>query len=43
VWGNDPIGSSRRARYIAGRVGDRMVPSYVDEKGVDPARFTGAG
>ncbi|MFC7530023.1 glucose-6-phosphate dehydrogenase [Actinoplanes sp. GCM10030250] len=40
VWGNDPVGSSRRARYTAGRVGDRMVPSYVDEDGVDPARGT---
>jgi glucose-6-phosphate 1-dehydrogenase len=40
VWGNDPVGSSRRARYTAGRVNDRMVPSYVDEVGVDPARRT---
>ena len=38
VWGNDPVGSSRRARYTAERVGDRMLPSYVDEEGVDPAR-----
>jgi glucose-6-phosphate 1-dehydrogenase len=40
VWGNDPVGSSRRARYTAGRVGDRTVPSYVDEEGVDPVRRT---
>jgi glucose-6-phosphate 1-dehydrogenase len=40
VWRNDPVGSSRRARYTAGRVGDRMLPSYVDEEGVDPARRT---
>ena len=38
VWGNDPVGSSRRARYTAERVGGRMLPSYVDEEGVDPAR-----
>jgi glucose-6-phosphate 1-dehydrogenase len=40
VWGNDPVGSSRRARYTAGTVGDRPVPSYVDEEGVDAARGT---
>ena len=40
VWDNDPIGSSRRARYTAGSMGDRMVPSYADEQGVDPARRT---
>jgi glucose-6-phosphate 1-dehydrogenase len=40
VWDNDPAGSSRRARYTAGRVGDRTVPSYVDEDGVDPSRAT---
>lgn len=40
VWDNDPVRSSRRARYTAGRVGDRELPSYVDEEGVDPARGT---
>jgi glucose-6-phosphate 1-dehydrogenase len=40
VRDNDPIGNSRRARYTAGSVGDRMVPSYADEQGVDPARRT---
>lgn len=29
-----------RARYAAGKIGDRNVPSYVDEPGVDPARNT---
>ncbi len=40
VWNDDPAGSSRRARYTAGTVGDRSFPSYVDEPGVDPARNT---
>jgi len=31
---------SRRARYAAGRVGDRDIPAYADEDGVDPARCT---
>jgi glucose-6-phosphate 1-dehydrogenase len=31
---------SVRARYDAGIIGDRKVPSYVDEPGVDPARDT---
>jgi glucose-6-phosphate 1-dehydrogenase len=31
---------TRRARYGAGRIGDRAVPAYVDEEGVDPARGT---
>ena len=29
-----------RARYTAGSIGSRQVPSYVDEPGVDPARAT---
>ncbi len=29
-----------RARYGAGRIGDRVLPDYVDEPGVDPARQT---
>jgi glucose-6-phosphate 1-dehydrogenase len=29
-----------RARYSAGKVGDRSVPAYVNEKGVDPTRNT---
>ncbi|MGH9049739.1 MAG: glucose-6-phosphate dehydrogenase [Acidimicrobiia bacterium] len=31
---------SLRARYAAGQVDDRLVPAYVDEAGVDPARAT---
>jgi glucose-6-phosphate 1-dehydrogenase len=33
-------GCTRRARYGAGRVGDRAVTAYVDEEGVDPDRGT---
>lgn len=29
-----------RARYTAGTIGTRPVPSYVDEPGVDPSRNT---
>jgi glucose-6-phosphate 1-dehydrogenase len=29
-----------RARYTAGTIGTRQVPSYVDEPGVDPSRGT---
>lgn len=29
-----------RARYTAGTIGSRQVPSYVDEPGVDPSRKT---
>ena len=29
-----------RARYTAGTIGTRQVPSYVDEPGVDPSRNT---
>lgn len=31
-------GYSIRARYTAGRIGDRAVPAYVDENGVDRSR-----
>jgi glucose-6-phosphate 1-dehydrogenase len=31
---------TRRARYTAGRIGDRDLPAYLDEPGVDPARDT---
>jgi glucose-6-phosphate 1-dehydrogenase len=31
---------SARARYTAGRIGERAVPAYVDEEGVDPGRDT---
>lgn len=40
VWGNDPTTASRRARYTAGTIGQRRVPSYVDEDGVDPSQDT---
>ena len=32
--------SSRRARYTGGRLGDRDVPAYTREEGVDPKRGT---
>jgi glucose-6-phosphate 1-dehydrogenase len=32
--------ATRRARYTAGRIGGRDIPSYADEEGVDPARAT---
>ena len=31
---------TRRARYTAGRIGDRAVPAYAEEDGVDPGRRT---
>jgi glucose-6-phosphate 1-dehydrogenase len=40
VWDDSPADSSRRARYTAGRVGDRDLGSYVDEPGVDPNNDT---
>jgi glucose-6-phosphate 1-dehydrogenase len=40
VWGDDPAGSSRRARYTRGTVAGRHVPDYVDEPGVEPSRDT---
>lgn len=40
VRGGDAVASSRRARYTAGRIGDRHYPAYVHEEGVDPANDT---
>jgi len=40
LWGDDPATATRRARYTAGTIGDRSVPNYLDEPGVDPARDT---
>ncbi|MGN6780983.1 MAG: glucose-6-phosphate dehydrogenase [Marmoricola sp.] len=40
VWEDDPVASSRRARYTAGKIGRRDVPAYTKEPGVDPARGT---
>ncbi|GAA2173060.1 glucose-6-phosphate dehydrogenase [Agrococcus versicolor] len=34
LWRDDP-GAARRARYEEGRVEGRLLPSYVDEEGVD--------
>jgi glucose-6-phosphate 1-dehydrogenase len=31
---------TRRARYGAGRIGDRAIPAYAEEEGVDPERGT---
>lgn len=39
-WGDDPATSSHRAQYTAGTIGDRQVPDYTAEPGVDPARQT---
>lgn len=36
----DAVHRTRRARYLAGRIGDREIPAYVDEEGVDPQRRT---
>ncbi|TXK19811.1 glucose-6-phosphate dehydrogenase [Homoserinibacter sp. GY 40078] len=40
VRDGDPVANSHRARYTAGDVDGRTLPSYVDEEGVDPARQT---
>jgi glucose-6-phosphate 1-dehydrogenase len=37
---DDVINRTRRGRYTAGKIGDRLQPAYVDEEGVDPARHT---
>ena len=39
-WAGNPVTASRRARYTAGRIGDRDLPAYADEPGVDPRRGT---
>jgi len=39
-WGGDVVAAGKRARYTAGSVGDRELPSYVDEDGVDPSLGT---
>lgn len=39
LWDDSPS-ASRRARYTAGRIADRDIPSYTAEEGVDPARET---
>lgn len=40
VWHDDPVGSSRRARYTAGTLDGRKLPAYANEPGVDPSRET---
>ncbi len=39
-FADEPDRASRRARYTAGTIGGRELPSYADEDGVDPARET---
>lgn len=36
----DVASNTRRARYTAGRIGERYVPGYVENDGIDPARCT---
>ncbi len=40
LYTGDATTSSRRARYTAGKIGDKDLPNYVDEEGVDPANNT---
>ncbi|MEA9985987.1 glucose-6-phosphate dehydrogenase [Subtercola sp. RTI3] len=45
IWSGAPVLSatdapSRRARYTAGTVGERTMPAYASEEGVDPSRNT---
>jgi glucose-6-phosphate 1-dehydrogenase len=40
IWGDDPCGSSRRARYAAGEIEGRRLPAYAAEDGVVPERRT---
>lgn len=40
LWDDDVHAAGRRARYTAGRMGDREIPDYVAEDGVDPGRNT---
>jgi glucose-6-phosphate 1-dehydrogenase len=37
---DDVLRHTRRARYLSGQIGDRRVPAYVDEDGVDPGSHT---
>jgi glucose-6-phosphate 1-dehydrogenase len=40
IWDDNPVRASRRARYTAGTIDGRRLPSYVDEEGVDPSLDT---
>ena len=35
---SDVAARTRRARYTAGRVGERAIPGYAEESGIDPER-----
>jgi len=37
---DDVVRNTRRARYLSGQIGDRPIPAYVDEDGVDPESRT---
>ena len=38
--GDDVVRATRRGRYTAGRIGDRQIPAYADEEGVDSGHRT---
>ena len=40
IWENNPKEYAQRARYTAGSINGRSVPSYVKEKGVESSRNT---
>ncbi|MBD2759454.1 glucose-6-phosphate dehydrogenase [Yimella sp. cx-573] len=40
IWEDDPATYARRARYTAGSINGREVPSYAKEEGVESARST---
>ncbi|MDO5498327.1 MAG: glucose-6-phosphate dehydrogenase [Propionibacteriaceae bacterium] len=40
LWADDPVASSRRARYTAGEIDQKQIPAYAEEDGVDPSRGT---
>lgn len=40
LWKDSITESTRRARYTAGTIAGRQIPSYADEPGVDPALNT---
>lgn len=40
IWQGDAVASAKRARYTAGKIDGKDIPSYVDEKGVHPDRGT---
>lgn len=39
-YAGDAVAAGRRARYTAGSIGGRDLPSYAEEQGVDPDRQT---